>query len=158
VLYGTLAAEQRAKRIQQRRAGGFQFRAVLNRQRLENPLAFRRQLDPDLAAILLGPAAPDKLAGLQAVDELDNAVVPGLQARRQFPYRRPGCRLHPLDCKQELVLLRLDTHFSGRGLAEAQELTDLEPELGECSVVYGVGGVRAAHVFIVYRSTIQWTR
>jgi hypothetical protein len=153
----SLAAEQHAECVDERRAGGFQFRAVLDRERLENPFALRRQIDPDLAAILLRPAAPDELAGLQAVDQLDNAVVPGLKARGQFPYRRPGRRLHPLDCEQELVLLGLETHFPGRRLAEAQELAYLESELGECPVVYGFRGVGAAHVFKLYRSTIQWT-
>jgi len=153
-----LAAEQRAQCIEKRRPGGFQFRAVLDRKRLENPLAFRCQIDPDLAAILLRPSAGDELACLQAVDQLDNAVVPGLKARGQCPYRRPGRRLHPLDCEQELMLLGLEPHFSGRSLAEAQELAYLESELGECPVVYGFRGVRAAHVFNLYRSAIQRTR
>jgi hypothetical protein len=52
-----------------------------------------------------------------------------------------------------LVLLRFQPHFSGRGLAEDQELADLESELGERAVVDGFLSLSTVHINL-YRSTI----
>jgi hypothetical protein len=71
------------ERTQQLSAGRPQFIAVWQRDALQFALARRCKLNEHLAAIHAAPGAPNQPAFLQAIHQLDGAVMLNLQALRK---------------------------------------------------------------------------
>jgi len=84
---------------------------------------------------------PDETARLHAVDDLDRAVMPQLEALAEPPVGRRRARRHAAHGEQELVLLRLEAGGAGRLLAEAEEAAELVAELRQCAVLRRGDGV-----------------
>jgi hypothetical protein len=87
-----------------------------------------------LAAILGRAHALDQAALLQAIHELDRAVMTKHEALRQVTHRR-GLRSRRSECQQQLVLLRLQPSLLGPLLGERQEATQLMTKLGQRAII-----------------------
>jgi uncharacterized protein involved in response to NO len=93
-----------------------------------------RQVNADCTAIVRGAAAVDEAVLLEAVDQLDGAVM--LE-------HEPLCNLadrgrfvaEAADSEQELVLLGLEPRFPRRRLGEGQKAAQLMTKLGQRGVV-----------------------
>jgi len=123
------------ERLDQRRADGLELLPVKRCETLQHPPALRGEPDIDLAPVALPPLAPDEAPALQAIDQLDRAVVLDLEPLRQLADRRLPIRRQPPQRQEQLVLLRLETDGARCLLAPAQELPEPVPELGKRLVV-----------------------
>lgn len=101
----------------------------------EKPAAFGRDLDEDFSPIKLARALYHKPVFDRAIDELDSAVVLNLEPLGETADRRPKVILQPPNGEQQLVLLRLESHFASARLAEGEKSTDAVPNFRKGGVV-----------------------
>src|SRR4051794_3041356 len=102
---------------------------------LDPLLAERRQPQPHDARVVIVTVALDETAGLRAVDELDGAVMPEQQVRRQLADRRAAVVVVTLDREQQLVLRMGQTDGSRLGLAPAVEASQRRAERQQRRIV-----------------------
>jgi hypothetical protein len=98
---------------------------------LEQAFPAREQGDKHLAAVLAVAGTDNVSIGLQAVDQLDCAMVP---KEKLFGEGADGGRLprgKPADCQEHLILPRLEPRLFRSGIASAQKLANAVAELGE---------------------------
>ena len=95
-----------------------------------------RQMNDDLAAILLGGRSRYMPQHLKPIDQFHSAVMFQLQPFRHFPDSRHDALRQALDGQKQLVLLRLYAGGPNLFFAEAQESPDLIAELGQRTVVF----------------------
>jgi hypothetical protein len=92
-------------------------------------------LQKDLAPVRSASETPDKTPELEAVDELNCAVMLDLQP---FGQHSDGCfpefRQAP-ECQQSLMLLRFEPGRARGLFAEIQEAPDLVPKSGERLII-----------------------
>ena len=99
-------------------------------------LARRRELNQYPPAVLRVWAAANKTPRNSAIDQFDSAVVLDLEPTRQVAHgRRLERRGNPLQCQQQLVLLRLDTGRVRGTFAEVKKAAQLEAKTRERNVV-----------------------
>jgi hypothetical protein len=123
-------AQDRIQRLGQFGAGTLQLDAMREGQFSEDGTARRRKADPDLAFVLVTRRSGDGSRLLEAITQVHSAVVLDEETRCNFPDGRLHVIRQPVDCKEELVLLRLDSVLFRRQFAEVKEATDLTPEFG----------------------------
>lgn len=121
-------------------------------QALQEAFAPRGELHQRLATVGHIAHAANESARLHAIDELDRAVVPELEALGQRAHVRAHPFRHALHGEQQLMLLRLEPRLTTGALAEAEEAPQLIAELGQRLVV----GARelGGHSSLIYRPTI----
>ena len=101
----------------------------------EKLLAPTRKVQVHFARVVPAARAVNPTPSFESIREFDRRVVPDLQAFGESADSGfDSCR-EPLDRKQGLVLLWLDTDCLCRAFAEIQETPDLVAEFGQCSVV-----------------------
>src|SRR5580704_703882 len=125
---------------------------MMKRQLAENFLAFGGEREQDLPAIFLGARAVDESSGLEAVYQLNGAVVADLHAGRQFPNPRPHPSRHALDREHELILAALQPRFLDLLLAEVKEAANLVAELRQRLIIRQG---ELLHCRRLYRAAIQ---
>ncbi len=101
----------------------------------QDSLSLTGKRQENFAAIVVGSFAADALVGLEAVNQLDRAVMLQLHPVGEFSDSWPDAVGNPLNCQHQLVLLLFDARLAYRLLAEVQELANLVAELGQGLVV-----------------------
>jgi hypothetical protein len=114
-----------------------QFFPVKKGQFPQDPFAFRRQMEKNLAAILIAVPSGDGAACNQAIRQFDGAVVAKREPGRERADSGARAFRQPFDCKQKLVLLRLDSIRPGGFFAEVKEAADFIAELRYLAVFAG---------------------
>ena len=126
------------------------------RQFAQDRAAGPGQADPDLALVPGAGMPGDRACLLQPVYQLHGAVMLDEKALRDLPNRGLHAFRQPVDNQQELMLLRLNSMFPRRSLAEEKELPDLPAELGQIAILAGGEIGSGSHGYIVSRH--KWRR
>jgi hypothetical protein len=100
-----------------------QLRAMRERQLPQHSFSPRRKSQQNLTAIVAAAIAPHPMIRLEAVEELDGAVMLDQQAPGQLTDRRFLSRRQPLQRLERLILLRLQPGGPRCLLAEVQRMT-----------------------------------
>lgn len=114
----------------------------------QESLAFGQKRDEYLAPVLLGPASSDQTGALQAIDQLDGAVMLQLHLLRESANSGAQVRWKSLDGKEKLVLLGLKSGIARGHFAEMQEAPDLISKLSQGAIIELLVGL---HIYIVTR-------
>jgi len=99
------------------------------REAVQNPLAFRRESQQDLAGVVGTWLTRNQAQGFQAIHQSDGAVMLEHQAIRQMADRGYPILRHPFQSQQSLMLLRLNPRIPGSPFAEPKKAPDLKAEL-----------------------------
>ena len=129
----------------QGRAGGAQFRAVVEREVAEFRLARGGEVDQDAAAVGVVPPAPEQPQAFEAVDQFDGAVVLQEEPLGQGADRGRDRRRETFQRQEELVLLRLQASRARGLLAEMEEAPEAIAHLGQRAVLIGGQGLVRVH-------------
>lgn len=106
---------------------------MLLRQITQDPLAFGREPDQYLAAVLASGFSNNSSGPLQPVDQIYGAVMLDLQAIREFADSGDFFSGQTLDRQEQLMLLWLDAMGARGVLTKTQEAPHLVPELGQAA-------------------------
>jgi hypothetical protein len=93
--------------------------------------SLRGELDEDLPAVRTARLARDQSQGDQAVHQADRAVGAHLEPLGQVAHAQDAASLGAPDGQERLVLPGGEAHRGRRRLAEAEELAQGVPELGQ---------------------------
>ena len=137
------------------RTRAFQLRPVRDCKPAQDRAAGRRQPDPHFAFVLDARSPRDCARDLEAVYQLDGAVMLDEKSCCNFANRGLHALGKALDGQQQLMLLRLDVMLLGDGFAEMQELPDLPPELGQIAVLVWRKVTVMVHIYIVTRYIVR---
>jgi hypothetical protein len=133
---------------------GTQFNDPFFDYLLEEFFATRKKLDDHLAPVFAAWGAFDVGVGFHAIDEFNGAVV---TERKAVGESADGGLLpswKAANSEQEEILLGLETHVAGGGVAFLEEATDKIAELGQGPVF--VGSDLLAHEYILsYNDTFE---
>jgi hypothetical protein len=116
-----------------------------------------REPDPNLALVFDTRSSRNGPNGLEPVHQFDSAVVLDKEPRGKLADGGLYALGKPLDCEQQLVLMRFDVLFFSHSFAEMKELPDLTPELGQIAVLIGRKVAVTAHIYIVTRYKLKNT-
>jgi hypothetical protein len=104
---------------------------MVKRELAQQSFSLWREMDVDLAPIVLSPAALDELSFHQAIDEAYHAMVAQLHALGELAYGDALLLYESFERQEELVLAGFDAGLDGSLFTQMKEASDLVAKLGE---------------------------
>ena len=104
---------------------------MMQRKLAQHFFTLGRELQMNFAAVFRPALAAYKAAGLEAIHQLNRAMVLDLETFGDFGDLGTDVERQPLEREKKLMLARLKTCLARRPLAEPQEPAYLVPELGQ---------------------------